>query len=401
MAPEKFAASLLTLLFLAAGIGASIFRPGNTQEYGNSLSRNAEVIGNISTTFALKLFNELSGKNIVLSPLSIWIALAMAYEGAGGETAMDMQKVLGYPENRTVLHESIGYLLHNLCDNTQYTLKIANSIWPSIQYPINESYISLIKKYYDAYEQNLDYRYAERARKIINSWVENYTEGKIKEVIPEGGVSPFTVLVLVNAIYLKAIWMQKFDPNRTYDDYFYIPNGKVKVPMMHTQGNFEYVEDNNFQVLKLPYRGNRLSMLIILPKSRSTNIHLSAEKIKEWREKMRVHRVKVILPRFKITSHINLKEVLQRMGLRNAFTRDADFQGIGKGVYINNVFHKTYIKVGENGTEAAAATAVGVGATAYLPYEYEFRADHPFVFLVQDDATGAILFMGEVADPSS
>ena len=399
MGGRKLASVTLILAFLAAGIGVSLFAPiPSTFKWDTSLERNANIAANAINLFALKLFENVKGNNNVFSPLSIWIALAMAYEGAHGITAEEMRKALNFPENKTILRETIAYIMQNFAGGKDYNLTLANSLWPDERYTINESYVNLVQDYYDAYVQRVDYEKPEKAREIINSWVENCTHGRIKEMIPPNLLTPLIALVLSNAIYFNATWLEKFE--MTWIDTFYTPEGEIEIPMMHKTAEFGYAEDDEVKVLEMPYKGERFSMLIVLPKDMKSQPRITLERLDAWRRDMRESLVKVTLPRFTVERHYNLKKPLMSMGMRSAFHCDADFSGIGPYLYMDFVLHDAYIKVTENGTEAAAATGVGM-VLGITPYEYEFNANHPFIFLIQDKDTGAIIFMGEVINPSS
>jgi len=399
MEGRKLTSVALILIFLAAGIGASIFAPSSQNfEWDTSVVRNVTVVANSSNLFALKLFNEIRGNNTIFSPLSIWIALAMAYEGTRGPTAEEMRKVLNFPENKTLLRETIAYIMRNFAGGNGYNLTLANSIWPNEYYPINESYVNIVKNYYDAYVRSLNYQSPERAREIINSWIQNRTNGRIKELIPPGYLTKAIALVLSNAIYFNASWVEKFDYRMTWEEVFYTPHGEVTALMMHKTAKFGYAEDEDVKVLEMPYKGERFSMLIVLPKDVKIMPQITLEKINAWRRNIKESLVEVTLPRFTIEKYYDLKKPLMSMGMYRAFY-NADFGGIGPDLYISFVVHKSYIKVGEKGTEASAATAVGI-PSGISPHEYIFNANHPFIFIIQDKTTGAILFMGELVDPS-
>jgi serpin B len=271
-----------------------------------------------------------------------------------------------------------------------------------------QQYIGILTRYYIATAANVDFAGAvEQARKTINGWVANCTAGKITDLFPEGSLTPDTVLALTNAIYFKASWLHKFNPANTKQaDFSVNPNLTVSVPMMRIPSkdevHFNYSETNDLQILELPYEGNRLSMLILLPRAPDTvelEKSLTPDNITNWRSWLRPEELEVQLPRFTLKCRYDLKPTLKQMGMPSAFNGSADFSGMDgtQNLFIGTAVHQAYIKVNEEGTEAAAATGVGI---RWVGVPQEFIADHPFIFLIQDKETGAILFMGKVVDPT-
>ncbi len=373
-----------------------------TWSYEGVNEENLRNVALASGNFGLALLSQIFNvsNNTVISPLSIWLALAMLYEGARGNTAEEMQNVMYLPENKTILEGSIHWFLEKFGDEEEnYTLSIANALWTQEGLDINKSYVQILQDYYNAYFQYLNFRYAEKARSIINSWVENYTKGKIKNLLPQGSITPDTIAVLTNAIYFRAVWKYLFREQYTEVRAFYTPKGKVMVNMMHQYQNLRYTEDNDAQILELPYRNSNISMLIVLPKHVALN--LSMDKIMAWRSSLRYVCANLSLPKFELSTSYKLKKPLERLGLGSVFTPSANLTGIlpSGGIYAGNVYHKAYIAVRENGTEAAAATAIPIQkAISPLP-RVDFNVDHPFFFLIQDSKTGAIFFLGWVANP--
>jgi serpin B len=256
--------------------------------------------------------------------------------------------------------------------------------------------------------QELDFvKAAEKARQTINTWVERQTNDKIKDLIGEGVLSPLTRLVLTNAIYFKGNWASQFDEEATRDEPFTLQDGsKVQVPIMHQRATFGYAETDTLQLLEMPYVGDELSMVVLLPKKidgmDGLEAELSCEPFWQWAEQARRREVIVALPRFKMTRKVNLERVLASMGMPEAFTRNADFSGMtgGRDLFISAVVHQAYVDVNEEGTEAAAATGVVMRLTSVGPDRTPvFRADHPFVFLIRDRESGTILFLGRVVNP--
>jgi serpin B len=263
-----------------------------------------------------------------------------------------------------------------------------------------------MEKYYKGGFNEVDYiADPEGARIKINDWVSRETKEKIKDILNPGDITRLTRLVLTNAIYFKGKWQTEFNKNLTNDEYFYLINGqKTKVKMMYQKNTFNYYENNDLQLLEIPYKGNKISMVIILPKVgkfKTVENIMDEKKLQEWLKNAMGTEVKAYIPRFKFTQSFDLSKNLSDMGMEDAFSAAADFSGINgkKNLYISEVIHKAFVEVNEEGTEAAAATAV-VLDTKTLIEELVFKADHPFIFLIRDKETGSILFMGRVMDPN-
>lgn len=367
---------------------------------------NLKNVALASTYFGINLLENLSESkkgNIVFSPLSIWLAMAMLYEGANSSTAEEIAKVMYFPENKSLLRENINYFLKKfgICSEN-FTLSIANSLWAQNGFPVRDEYVNILKNYYYAYFKLLNFiKDPEKARIIINSWVENKTMGKIKDFFPKDSITKSTVAVLVNALYFHGLWANPFNESKTNKGDFHTPNGIVEVDMMHQLNFFRYAEDRDAQIIELPYNGTNLSMLVILPKGNTLNI--SIENLNKWRENLEMKRVDITFPKFKIDAKFSLKESLEAMGIREVFTARADLSLISpeRGIFASDVFHETYVSVDERGTEAAAATGIPIEKTSIPSPPVEFKANHPFLFLIEDRGTGAIFFMGLVEEPVS
>ncbi|WP_461863337.1 serpin family protein [Thermococcus sp.] len=359
--------------------------------------------------FAIDLYRELSGKdgNLFFSPYSIFVALSMVYEGTGGKTAEEMRSVLHIPRDELERREGMRELILSVDKpaSDAYVLRTANALWVQRDYPVKESYISIMRKFYLSQVNEANFKDDPRgAESEINRWVEKQTAGKIRKLV--SGLSPLTRLVITNAIYFKANWSRRFDPHNTRNETFHTLNGTVIVPMMHQKGRFRYTEGEGFQALEMPYTGGRLSMLIILPargRLREIEEKLTPDFINKTLDEMKTENVEVVVPKFRFESTYFLRKTLMEMGMRTAFTDRANFSGISdRPLAISQVIHKTFISVAENGTEAAAATAVIMTAAAapgQKPEYKVFKADHPFIFLIYDRKTGAILFMGRLMNP--
>jgi len=385
-----------------------IWHSGNIEIKWNENGLNEENLENVakaSTIFGLELLQNLSEKNgnILLSPLSLWLAMAMLYEGANCTTAEEIAKVMHFPENKSLLRENINYFLKKFGNCSEnFTLSIANSLWAQNGFPVRDEYVNNLKNYYYAYFKLLNFiKDPEKAGIIINSWVENKTMGKIKDFFPKDSITKSTVAVLVNAMYFHGLWANPFNESETNKGDFHTPNGIVEVDMMHQLNFFRYAEDRAAQIIELPYNGTNLSMLVILPTGNTLNISL--ENLNKWRENLEMKRVDITFPKFKIDVKFSLKESLEAMGIREVFTGRADLSLISpqRGIFVSDVFHETYVSVDEKGTEAAAATGIPMEKTSVPLSPVEFRVDHPFLFLIEDRSTGAIFFIGWVEEPAS
>lgn len=367
------------------------------------------VTGN--NTFALDLYSVLKKEqgNLFFSPYSISSALAMTYAGARGDTAGEMAQALHFTLGPEKIHPAFAELdrvFDKIQKKGRVQLHIANSLWPQKDYRLLPEYLRLIKRYYGVSITPVDYvKATEKARTLINSWVEKKTKDKIKDLIRQGDLDSMTVLILVNAIYFKGNWASQFDQKRTATAEFFLSGDeKTHVSMMYQKGKFAYGEIDGAQVLELPYVGKQLSMVIILPEKpeglSEIEDHLTTENVEAWLARLSQKDVDVYVPTFKITwGAFELNKPLQTLGMRTAFA-GADFSGMDgtRSLFIGLVLHKAFVEVNEEGTEAAAATAVTMRKS--VPETRIFRADHPFVFFIRDNVTGSILFLGRVLDPS-
>jgi serpin B len=367
-----------------------------------------EVV-NGNNKFALELYSELSKSekgNIFFSPYSISSALAIVYEGARGRTAEEIKSVFHFPSYET-LRPNFAAIYNSINKGYKdYELRTGNALWVQQSFPLLEEYTSTVERYYGGKATNLDFvGETEKSRETINSFIEEQTNGKIKDLIPQGFLSPQTVLVITNAIYFKGTWVWEFDPKETREmDFKISSNNTIKVPMMFMKpsekARFNYTETDDLQILELPYKGGKISMLILLPKGDLSSIEpLTLEKIEEWKSKMKETELdSIYLPKFEFKAKYFLNDNLKRLGMPTAFTPSADFSGITAGnIWISSVIHEGYVKVDEKGTEAAAATAVII---ARAIRGNVFRADHPFIFIIQERDTGNILFLGRVVNPT-
>ncbi len=368
--------------------------------------------------FGFDLYQKLKGEkgNLFFSPYSISTALAMTYAGARGQTEKEMAGVLHFSLKQEPLHSSFSKLQSelNAIQNEGYVkLSIANSLWAQKGYHFLDTFFNLNKKYYGAGLNFVDFKKEiEAARETINIWVKDKTQQKIKELIKPGMINSLTRLVLCNAIYFKGNWLVQFDKKRTKKDKFYIsPDKTIKVAMMNQESRYKYKDFGSFSAIELPYEGNDLSMIIFLPKEidglAEFEKNLTNSNVKAWIDRLTASyksKIFVILPIFKTTCEFELSKILSDMGMQNAFSPTlADFSGMTgrKNLFISKVIHKAFVDVNEEGTEAAAATAVLMQlGVAGISRPLMFRANHPFVFLIRENQTGSILFIGRIIDPT-
>jgi serpin B len=368
---------------------------------------------NSSNQFAFDLYSNLKGEkgNIFFSPYSISTAMAMTYEGARGQTAEEIRQVFHYPDDINVLRRGYTETINQINKkDKKYELRTANALWAQKDYRFLPEYFKTAEKYYGGKVTNVDFvRDTENSRLTINKWVEDQTNNRIRDLIPQGAINSLTRLVLTNAIYFKGNWETQFPKKNTKEaDFRVSADKKVRVPMMFIrEGKFNYTENEALQLLELPYAGNELSMLVLLPRNELSEVepYLKADKIKDLMKNLRQEEVDVYLPRFKFETKYLMggeQGILGRMGMPTAFSEtQADFSGMtGRpDLYITEVVHQAFVEVNEEGTEAAAATGVIMGVKAVF-LKKVFRADHPFIFFIQHRDTGNILFMGRVIDPS-
>jgi len=372
---------------------------------------DAQCTADAGGRFAIDLYGKLAkgDENLFYSPYSISTALAMTYAGARTTTAEEMAKTLRFDLPPGRLHPAYAEMIRDLNEagkKGDFQLSVANRLWGQKGEGFLKEFLDLTERNYGAGLSEVDFvGDAEGARKTINTWVEKQTAEKIKELLRKGVFDRKMVLVLTNAVYMKADWLTKFQKQRTRDEPFYAAGKKwVQVSTMHGKGMYNYAEADDLQLLELVYRGNRLSMVVLLPRPKDGLADLERKltfgKVNKWLSFIRMREVGVALPRFQATMECSLKEVLQSLGMAKAFIPgDADFSGMNgrKSLYISAVVHKAFVDVDEAGTEAATTTAAEM-ALAEIP---EFRADHPFVFLIRDRVSGAILFMGRVTEPKT
>jgi len=433
---KKILTIVIALLMVAVVTATAVYflfpyqpkQPPKADDVGSTPHGIQQVV-NANNQFAFELYSELDKsekENIFYSPYSISAALAMTYEGAKGQTADEIKSVFHFPESN-ILRPNFAAIYNKMNrGNNAYELRTGNALWAQQDYIFLENYTSRVEKYYGGKVANLDFKQeTEKSRQTINNFIEEQTNNKIKDLIPTGILTPRTKLVLTNAIYFKGTWEGEFDKSYTHEQDFKVtPNNIIKTPMMYMypdKANLNYADLEKLQVLELPYKGDKISMLILLPKQGEDyyyetgkkivsnytleNINLSVQKLNEYKSQMQETKLDSIsLPKFEFDTKYFMKDTLSAMGMPTAFGA-ADFSGMDGTInlQISKVIHQAFIKVDEQGTEAAAATAVRMGyASAIRPRMHRkiFKADHPFIFIIQEKETGNILFMGRVTDPT-
>lgn len=399
-----------------------VFPLNNGQIEGNTippheravLSADVDELVAGNNQFALDLYRRLAdqqntSENLLASPLSISTALGMTYAGARGRTAQQMSDVLRFRLPDEKLHNAFGELLHDLDASREgYQLSIANRLFFQEGFPLRRSFLDVTSQQYGAPVEQLNFvGDPDGSRERINTWVEEKTNDKIQDLLPPGSVTTDTRLVLTNAIYFNGQWKYKFDEDATHDAPFYAANGEVsQAATMFQQQKFRYGEFDGFQMLEMPYAGDDLSMVVMLPNTgenlASFEASLTGELLDSSLAALSEREVQVYLPKFKFEASFGLAGTLQDMGMTDAFGA-ADFSGIGDGnLAISDVLHKAFIDVNEAGTEAAAATAVTVVLTSLVlnpPPPPVFRADHPFLFALRDTHSESLMFLGRMAQP--
>jgi serpin B len=399
----------------ATPVGEPPILPPHTRA---TLSDDANSVVEGNNRFALDIFQQIGSatpdKNLLVSPFSISTALAMTHAGARGNTARQMADTLGFalPDDR--LHPAFGELIRDLSEERDgYEFNIANRLFGQADYPFKQPFLNITDRDYGAPLEPLDYASdPEAARVRINDWVEDQTNQKIRELLPEGILNKTTRLVLTNAIHFDGSWKHKFDEKLTREESFFSGGGESQVPMMRQLQNFPYAELPGVQLLEMPYAGDDLSLVAILPTEQDGLARMEAtltpEMLDAGLNALRETQVNVTFPRFTFDSSFKLSDTLKAMGMTDAFDPDfADLTGIAnpmdERLLISDVVHKAFIDVNEEGTEAAAATAVIIGALSRCvcppPLPKEFRADHPFLFALRDRHSGSLIFLGRVVDP--
>ena len=415
---------LLLGLTSCSMIPAAAARPGLVQSKAARITQGLDVPESDTTTlvegnsqFAFNMYQALKDEpgNLFYSPYSITQALAMTYAGAHGKTQQQMVAALhfAFPDDR--LHATLNALDVGMAaagesqdEHNAFRLSMLNALWGQSGYAFQPDFLDVLGKYYGAGIHTLDFvKDQEASRQAINQWVSQQTNQRIQDLIARGGITPFTRLVLTNTIYFKASWQNEFDKSQTTDGpFFMMRDSTVQVPMMHGLARYGYVKENSVEVIELPYSNPDFSMVIMMPEAgrfQPFEQSLDVSKMAALINDLKLLEVDLTMPKFKFDDSFGLAKTLQGLGMTDAFTPGvADFSKIdgGKGqLFIQDVLHKAFIAVDEQGTEAAAATAVVVGTTAMPAESAKVVIDHPFLFLIRNKQSGTILFIGRVVNP--
>lgn len=383
----------------------------------NPLEADWRKLAGENATFGWDLFHVLRrpGRSFCISPYSLSTALAMTYAGALGETARQMAKVLRFtlPEER--LHQAFQTLNGRLIGQDRKEgfheepsghLDFLNGLWVQRGYPIKPEFMNLLIEAYGASLREADFSAeADQSRRQINRWVSDGTAGRIPELLPPGLIDRMTTLLLTNAIFFRGAWMHAFEPDQTTERQFHIRPGKsVRAPMMRRRAEFAYLRGEGFQAVRLRYSGAQRAMLILLPDEGQFGV--VAERLDQIRiaavlDEIVSCQVNLSMPRFMLRGTVQLRDALIELGLRRAFSSEADFRGISEAgdLFIGDLVHQSYVSVDEAGTEAAAASAVVMPRSIPSGEAVELTLNRPFLFMIYDPLSGAVLYLGQMMDP--
>lgn len=387
-------------------IVTSIFVLGNT-----AVSQGVKDVVKGNNEFTFDLYDQINDKeeNLFFSPYSVSSALAMTYNGAEGKTKNEMSDVLNFNKDINALSENYSALNDHITglSSKKIQLNIANAIWGQQDYGFRKAFLELNKKYYGAGIKQVNFKKEHKEiRNQINKWVEDKTNQKIKNLIKPNVLDRMTRMVLVNAIYFNGKWENPFKEEDNFKDKFYIYSKcETQTEFMFQKLSLKYHEDDIAQVVEIPYSGKSLSMMVILPKEKygmeQLEEYLDNELYENYNKSLSTYKVELSFPKFEVEDDYELNSPLKDMGMKSAFGEGADFSGMtgSKDLFIDNVVHKTYVKVDEEGTEAAAATGIVMRKTSAIMETKEFKADHPFIFIIKENKNDTILFMGRIMNP--
>ena len=367
----------------------------------------AQVV-NANNQFAVDMYKEVSSNttdNVFFSPYSLSTAVAMLYAGAQGDTQAQIQNTLHYPAPLILNANSAALYNRFNASNADYDITTANDLWLDNTLKPKQRYIDTITRYYGGKVTNLDFASRpEPARQTINNTIAKHTNQMIPELLPAGSIKRDTASVLTNAIYFKGEWGEAFDLSRTADNFYNLDGTVTQTKMMVKDKQFDYMENAQVQMVSLPYKGDDLSMLVVVPKSknasaiRQLNANLSMDQINSWTAQLKSRYVRVTMPKFKLSEDYQMKPLLSKMGMPIAFSSRADFSGFSDTMplTVDAIVHKAVVEVDEKGTKAAAGTGVTIRPVSTEFASVPVKADHPFMFMIKDNKTDAILFLGQV-----
>ncbi|MAO65238.1 MAG: proteinase inhibitor I4 serpin [Balneola sp.] len=407
---------LLSLIVVTAGFilwscTENVTGPNEKGELSRELTQSEKKLVETSESFSFNLFKQTveqaDDENVFISPLSISIALGMTMNGAEGETFEQMRQTLAFSgltqQEINEGYESLITLLKEV--DPKVSMEVANSVWSNKGFAVQEEFKQTLAEYFNAEATELDFRDPE-AKDVINTWVKENTNGLIEKII-EDEIPPEMVMYLINAIYFKGDWTYQFDPERTRESYFALENDEqVTVEMMNQENKFNVLMNDDVHMIDLPYGDSLFTMTVLMPGDRDMTIDdfiqnkFSRQQVAIWYDELEYRKIPLGLPKFTLEFEIEMKDILYSMGMEDAFTRKADLSGINPDapLFISEVKHKTFVEVNEEGTEAAAVTSVGIGVTS-VPQS--FNVNRPFIFMIREQNSGAILFMGKVMNPNA
>jgi serpin B len=374
-----------------------------------AIAQNTADIVAKNTEFAIDLYKQLaksnSNKNLFFSPYSISEAVALTYAGASNNTEKQMQKVLHFLEKQEDLHKGLSELKMALTNNTDsVTLKIANSLWAQKDYVFKPEYLSLVQTKYNAPSYSVNFKkpnLLKQAVSDINTWVEKNTDNQIKELVKNDDVSEETRLILINAIWFYGEWLSAFNEKSSQENVFKSIKGEQATVFMSQKGKYLYYDDDIVTAVQIPYKGNKQSMVILLPVNNAgisaLEKNFDTEYVSNILGDMREVNLRLKIPKFTAEYSVDLKKTLLEMGMVEAFSNGADFSNMTdkNDLKIDKILHKAKIEVSEKGTKATAATAVVMVRKTAIMDELVFNADHPFIYMIRHNETGTILFLGK------
>ena len=407
---------ILVLWMGSVAFAAGVAEDPQVSRGPGGMSRNLEpVVGEQAVdrvvegnnAFAFDLLDLLAAEedgNLVYSPYSIRVAMAMLYTGAEGETAREIESALRFALPEAELHPAFNALDLDITDSLGLDLSIANALWLQEDVSFVDTFLRTLARSYGAEAELVDFLQAEEARQQVNEWVAEATEERIENLLPRGSVSPMTRMILTNAVYFSAKWEFPFRAGDTYDATFYLADGtEITAPTMNRRLRVHYVEEDGLQAVALPYAGDEFAMTVVMPAQGNSPESISAAEYRDLRERLyeaQATSIDLALPKFDFATAANLIPLLRDLGVERVFrSEDADLSGITtelEGLFVSGVFHQANITVDEEGTTASAATGVVASVESAVPY---VPFNRPFLFAIEHVPTGTMLFTGRLADP--
>jgi len=375
-------------------------------------AQNKQIIVDNNNRFAIDVYKELKEdkSNLIFSPFSISTAMAMTYAGAENKTAKEFQKTLFFLEDKQLFHQEFNHLFDDITSGKKSSVEFynANSLWIQQNFKLKDEFLNITKKYYSSALYYTNFNQKEKSAEKINGWVEKNTQNKIKNLIQPSALGSDTRLVLINALYFKGRWDKPFRKEKNSEEPFTTArNEEVTTTFMNGQIKTWYYKDCLKEIIEIPYTNKDYALMIILPKNyrklKWVERFLSVRCLERYEKKKERYNVQIAVPRFAIGSEFNLKDIFKELGMEDAFTGSADFSGMTEEtkLYIDQVIHKAIIDVNEEGTEAAAATAVVMRKTSVLMENVTFKANRPFIYAIRNTKDGTIYFLGKIMNPKN